>query len=60
VEGLPIAVYSSNEMVMPAYIHATAPIARTDQYKHLLGDFRGDVWLMELDRHSNKVTGNSG
>jgi Tol biopolymer transport system component len=60
VEGLPIAVYASNEMVMPAYLPGTAPIATPDQIILVLGDFRGDIWLMELDRPSNKVAGSSG
>jgi Tol biopolymer transport system component len=60
MEGLPIAVYSLNEMVMPAYLPGTAPIATPDQIILVLGDFRGDIWLMELDRPSNKVAGNSG
>jgi hypothetical protein len=44
----PIAVYSSNEMLMPAYLPGTTPIATPDQMILVLGDFRGDVWLMEL------------
>ena len=59
VEGEPIAVYASNEMVMPAYLPGTAPIATPGQIIFVLGDFRGDVWLMDLDTHSNKVAGNS-
>ena len=60
VEGEPIAVYASTEMLMPAYLPGTAPIATPDQIILVLGDFRGDVWLMELDPHSNKLAGNSG
>ena len=48
-EGEPIAVYSSNEMVMPAFVSGTAPIATSDQIIFVLGDFRGDVWMMELE-----------
>ncbi len=48
VEGEPIAVFASNEMVMPAYFSGTAPIATPDQIILVLGDFRGDVWLMKL------------
>jgi hypothetical protein len=43
-----IPVYASNEMLMPAYLPGTAPIATPDQIILVLGDFRGDVWLMEL------------
>ena len=49
VEGEPIAVYASTEMLMPAYLSGTAPIATPDQIILVLGDFRGDVWLMELE-----------
>ena len=48
VEGEPIAVYASTEMLMPAYLPGTAAIATPDQIILVLGDFRGDVWLMEL------------
>ena len=48
VEGEPIAVYASTEMLMPAYLPGTAPIATPDQIILVLGDFRGDVWLMDL------------
>jgi Tol biopolymer transport system component len=47
-EGDPIAVYSSTEMLMPGYLLGTAPIATPDQIILVLGDFRGDVWLMDL------------
>lgn len=49
VEGDPIAVYASTEMLMPAYLPGTAPIATPDELIVVLGDFRGDVWLMDLD-----------
>jgi Tol biopolymer transport system component len=47
-EDDPIAVYASNEMVMPAYLAGTAPLATPDEIILVLGDFRGDIWLMEL------------
>ena len=59
VEGEPLAVYASTEMLMPAYLSGTAPIATPDQIILVLGDFRGDIWLMDVDLHSNKLTGNS-
>jgi Tol biopolymer transport system component len=43
-----ITVYSSAEMVMPAYLPGTAPVATPDDILLVLGDFRGDVWLMDL------------
>jgi Tol biopolymer transport system component len=47
-EGEPIMVYATAELVMPAYLPGTAPIATTDQIICALGDYRGDVWLMDL------------
>jgi Tol biopolymer transport system component len=47
VPGEPIAVYASTEMLMPAYLPGTAPLATPDQIILVLGDFRGDVWLMD-------------
>jgi excisionase family DNA binding protein len=46
--GEPFTVYSSSEMLMPAYLPGTAPIATPDRIILVLGDFRGDVWLMDL------------
>lgn len=45
VKGEPIAVYASTEMMMPAFLPGTAPIATPDQIILVLGDFRGDVDL---------------
>jgi Tol biopolymer transport system component len=47
-DGDPFAVYASAEMAMPAYLPGTAPIAVPDQIVFVLGDFRGDIWLMDL------------
>ena len=47
-----IAVYASHEMVMPAYLAGTTPIATADQIILVLGDFRGDIWMMELNADS--------
>ena len=47
-EGAPISVYSSEDMVMPAYLTGMAPIAARDQIFLVLGDFTGDIWLMDL------------
>jgi len=35
-------------MMMPAYLAGTAPIATPDQIILVLGDFAGDIWLMDL------------
>ncbi len=59
VEGEPLAVYASTEMLMPAYLPGTAPIATPDEIILVLGDFRGDIWLTDFDPQSNKVAGNS-
>jgi Tol biopolymer transport system component len=48
-EGEPIAVFASTEMMMPAYFSGSAPVATSDQILFVLGDFRGDVWLMEFE-----------
>ena len=44
----PIPVYASSEMVMPAFLSGTAPVATSDRIVLVLGDFRGDVWMMDL------------
>lgn len=49
----PSTVYASSEMLMPAYLPGTAPIATPDQIILVLGDFRGDVWLMDLPSPSS-------
>jgi Tol biopolymer transport system component len=51
-DGESIAVYALSELVMPAYLSGTAPVATPDQILLVLGDFRGDVWLMDLEPHS--------
>ena len=43
-----MAAYASNEMVMPAYLPGTAPLATPDEIILVLDDFRGDIWLMEM------------
>lgn len=47
-EGEPLAVYASMEMMMPAYMPGMSPIATPDQIILVLGDFRGDVWIMDV------------
>jgi Tol biopolymer transport system component len=56
VEDKSFAVYSSNEMLIPAYLPGTAPIATPDHIILVLGDFRGDVWLMELEANQLRRT----
>jgi hypothetical protein len=60
VDGEPIAVFASTEILMPAYLPGTAPIATPEEIILVLGDFRGDVWLMELEpQHPSRPVGNS-
>jgi Tol biopolymer transport system component len=49
-DGDSFEVFTSNEMVIPALVTGTAPLATRDQIFLVLGDYRGDVWLMELER----------
>src|SRR6185436_16079549 len=48
VDGEPTTVHVSTEMLMPAYLPGTAAIATPDEIILVLGDFRGDIWLMQL------------
>ena len=48
-EGPPLAVYSSTEMMLPAFLPGTAPLALSDQILFVLGDFRGDIWMLDLN-----------
>jgi Tol biopolymer transport system component len=59
MEGESIAVYGSTEMLMPAYLPGTTPVATPDEIILVLGDFRGDVWLLDLDPDSSRVDGKS-
>jgi hypothetical protein len=43
-----MSMYPLSELLMPAYLPGTAPIATADQIILVLGDFRGDVWVMDL------------
>ena len=46
--GESMTIYQLSELLMPAYLPGTAPIATPHQIILVLGDFRGDVWLMDL------------
>jgi Tol biopolymer transport system component len=48
-ESGPIAVYSSTEMMMPAFLPGTTPLAVPGQILFVLGDFRGDIWMLDLN-----------
>ena len=45
--GEPITAFASTEMVVPVGLAGTAPVATADQIIFVLGDFRGDVWMLE-------------
>ncbi|HTE47334.1 MAG TPA: helix-turn-helix domain-containing protein [Gemmatimonadaceae bacterium] len=47
-DGEPFTVHASADMVMPAYLPGTAPIATPNEIIFVLGDFRGDIWLLDL------------
>jgi Tol biopolymer transport system component len=49
VDGESMAAFASTEMMMPAYLPGTSPVATADRMVLALGDFRGDVWIMDLD-----------
>ena len=45
--GKPITAFSSTEMVMPVGLVGTTPVATHDEFIFVLGDFRGDVWMLD-------------
>jgi len=44
--GDAITAFSSTEMVVPVGLAGTTPVATPDQIIFVLGDFRGDVWML--------------
>ena len=44
----PIDVLSLSETIVPALISAAAPIIAGDQIVFLLGNYRGDIWMLDL------------
>jgi Tol biopolymer transport system component len=44
----PFTALALTEMIVPASMVGTAPVATRDKLVFVLGDFRGDVWMMEL------------
>jgi Tol biopolymer transport system component len=51
-EGDAFTAFTSNEMVVPAMITGAAPVATSDRIIFVLGDFRGDIWMMDLESSS--------
>ncbi len=48
VDGDAFDVLTLSEMIVPSMITAVAPIAAPDQIIFVLGDYRGDVWMMDV------------
>ena len=48
LSGEPFTVLALTEMIVPAAMVGTAPVATRDRLVFVLGDFRGDVWMMDL------------
>ena len=46
--GEAFTAFTSTEMVVPANVTGIAPVATRDEIIFVLGDFRGDVWMMDL------------
>jgi hypothetical protein len=44
-----LTVFESTEMVVPVGMSGTVPVATRDQMILVLGDFRGDVWMLRLE-----------
>ena len=44
----PIDVLALSEMIVPAMISTAAPIVAGDQIVFLLGNYRGDIWIMDV------------
>ena len=44
----PIDVLTLSETIVPTIISSAAPIVAGDQIVFLLGDYRGDIWMLDL------------
>ena len=45
--GAATTAFSSTEMVIPVNMSGTTPVATHDELVMVLGDFRGDVWMLD-------------
>ena len=52
VEGAAFTALTLSEMIVPTMMTGITPIATADQIILVLGDFRGDIWMMDLDPSS--------
>jgi hypothetical protein len=43
-----IDVLTLSETIVPAMVSAAAPIVAGDQIVFLLGNYRGDIWMLDL------------
>lgn len=43
-----VEVLTLREMIVPAMVNGTVPVVAPDQIIFVLGDFRGDIWLMDI------------
>jgi hypothetical protein len=48
VDREPIDVLTLSETIVPAMITSAAPIVAGEQIVFLLGNYRGDIWMMNL------------
>ena len=48
VDGEAFNVLTLSEMIVPTLVTAVAPIAAPDQIILVLGDYRGDIWMMDV------------
>jgi hypothetical protein len=48
VDSEALDVLTLSEMIVPAMITGVAPIAAPDQIIFVLGDYWGDVWMMDV------------
>ena len=44
----PVHVLTLTEMLVPTLIAGTDPIVALDQIIFVLGDFKSDIWIMDL------------
>jgi Tol biopolymer transport system component len=47
-DGDSFVVLALNDMAVPTFLSATAPLVAPDQILLVLGDFRGDIWMRDL------------
>jgi Tol biopolymer transport system component len=48
VGAAPIDALALSEMIVPAFVSTVAPIVAGDQIILMLGNYRGDIWIMDI------------